>query len=197
MKYFKLMKRHVDVQSLLDEIAQYPDPWKLSVGRQSKIKVQRESQSIPLRGLVKSRIRGRKRRDVHESRYTTTSRDFPLAVRFISNFAAECDAELGRAKIVNLPGGCHVYPHIDRGEYYQIRDRYHLILSSDNGSYLKSGDEAVKMRTGELWWFDNKAVHEAHNESGADRIHLIFDLRPVSRDRVGSTQSLLAPAMAS
>lgn len=197
MKYFKLMKRHVDVEPFLDEISQHPDPWNLSVGRQSKIKVQRESQSIPLRGLVKSKIQGRKRWDVHESRYTTTSRDFPLAVSFINSFAAECDAQLGRAKIVNLPGGGRVYPHVDRGEYYRIRDRYHLILSSENGSYLKSGDEAVTMRTGELWWFDNKAVHEAHNESGADRIHLIFDLRPVSRERAESDQSRSAPAMAS
>lgn len=197
MKYFKLMKRHIDTDLLLDEISQHPDPWKLSEGRQSKIKVQRESKSIPLRGLVKSKIQGRKRWDVHESRYTTTSGEFPRAVAFIKTFAAERDAALGRAKIVNLPGACRVYPHVDRGEYYRLRDRYHLILLSENGSYLKSGDEEVRMRAGELWWFDNKAVHEAHNDSDADRIHLIFDLLPASHDRARSVESRFAPAMAS
>ena len=34
------------------------------------------------------------------------------------------------------------------------------------------------MREGELWWFDNKQVHEAFNDAQAERIHLIFDLLP-------------------
>jgi hypothetical protein len=34
------------------------------------------------------------------------------------------------------------------------------------------------MQEGELWWFDNKAVHEARNDGQEDRIHLIFDLLP-------------------
>jgi hypothetical protein len=33
------------------------------------------------------------------------------------------------------------------------------------------------MRTGELWRFDNKALHEAFNGGAGDRIHFIFDLR--------------------
>ncbi len=37
------------------------------------------------------------------------------------------------------------------------------------------------MQTGELWWFDNKQMHEARNDSDEDRIHFIFDLLP--RDR--------------
>jgi len=32
------------------------------------------------------------------------------------------------------------------------------------------------MREGELWWFDNKALHEAMNLGSEDRIHLIFDV---------------------
>ncbi|MFQ5756974.1 MAG: aspartyl/asparaginyl beta-hydroxylase domain-containing protein [Acidiferrobacterales bacterium] len=183
MKYFKLIKNHVDVRWLLDEIQRYPDPWSMNTGRQSKIEVQRESHSIPLRGLVKSEIGDGKRRNVHESRFTTTSRSFTEAIGFITTFAAERNAELGRAKLVKLGPGCRVYPHIDRGEYYRLRDRYHLVLRSANGSYLKSGDEAVRMKEGELWWFDNKQVHSAYNDSDEDRIHLIFDLLPAAVDR--------------
>ena len=36
------------------------------------------------------------------------------------------------------------------------------------------------MREGELWWFDNNALHEAHNDGDEDRIHLIFDLLPTA-----------------
>ena len=181
MKYFNRVKHDLDVRPFLDEIASIPGAWDLSTGRQDKIAVQREAESIPLRGLVKSKIGKRKRRDVHESRYTTTSRKFIVARAFLEAFAAEQDAELSRAKIVRLMPGRRVYPHIDRGAYYRFRDRYHLVLQSAAGSYLKSGDEEVRMREGELWWFDNKAMHEAHNDGKAERIHMIFDLLPRAR----------------
>ena len=178
MRYFRRLKRNVDVQPFLDEIAGIPGAWDLSTGRQKKIDVQREAESIPLRGLVKSKIGDRARWDVHESRFTTSSRPFVLARAFLESFAVEQDAEMGRAKIVRLMPGRRVYPHIDRGQYYKVRDRYHLVLKSAAGSYLKSGDEEVRMREGELWWFDNKAMHEAYNDGDAERIHMIFDLLP-------------------
>ena len=181
MKYFRLIKPRVDVRPFLNEIAKTPEAWDLSTGRQDKIAVQREAESIPLRGLVKSKIGDRKRRDVHESRYTTTSKKFPIARAFLEGFAAEQDAELGRGKIVRLKPGHKVYPHIDRGEYYRVRDRYHLILQSALGSYMKSGDEEIRMQVGELWWFDNNEMHEAFNDGDADRIHIIFDMLPRSR----------------
>ncbi len=191
MKYFRRIKDDLDVRPFLDEIASIPEAWNLSTGRQDKIAVQREAQSIPLRGLVKSKIGNRKRRDVHESRYTTISRRFIVARAFLEAFATEQDAELSRAKIVRLMPGRRVYPHIDRGDYYRFRDRYHLVLQSADGSYLKSGDEEVRMQEGELWWFDNKAVHEAHNDGSAERIHLIFDLLPGDRvaEVYGRTQA--------
>ncbi len=181
MKYFRKLNDGVDVKPFLDEIASVPDAWGLSTGRQDKIAVQREAQAIPLRGLVKSKINGRERRDVHESRYTTSSKKFVLARRFLQEFATEHYAEMGRAKIVRLMPGRRVYPHIDRGEYYRVRDRYHLILQSSAGSYMKCGDEEIRMREGELWWFDNNEMHEAYNDGEQERIHMIFDMLPLQR----------------
>lgn len=43
---------------------------------------------------------------------------------------------------------------------------------------LRAGDEELSMRTGELWWFDNKTLHCARNESDQPRTHLVFDLKP-------------------
>ena len=181
MKHFKCMKSDIDPQPFLDEIEQIGNAWDLSTGRQEKIKVQREAMAIPLRGLRKSAIGQRKRCDVHESRWTTGSQPFVLVRQFLETFAHEQDTILGRAKIVCLPAGRRVYPHIDRGEYYRVRDRYHLVLRSTTGSWLKAGDEDVRMQEGELWWFDNKQVHEAFNDGNQDRIHLIFDLLPSLR----------------
>jgi hypothetical protein len=184
MRHFRRIRSDVDPAPFLGEIAAVDGAWENATGRQQKIQVQREALSIPLRGLRKSAIRGRKRRDVHESRWTTSSRHFPLACRFLCEIAEAQDALPGRARIVCLPAGRRVYPHIDRGDYYAVRDRYHLVLRSATGSWLKAGDEAVRMRQGELWWFDNKQLHEAFNDGDQDRIHMIFDLLP--RSRAGS-----------
>ncbi|MEL7013934.1 MAG: aspartyl/asparaginyl beta-hydroxylase domain-containing protein [Pseudomonadota bacterium] len=180
MKYFKRIRADIPTKPFLDEIAGVSDAWAAATGRQDKIAVQREALAIPLRGLRKSMIFDRKRRDVHESRWTTGSVDYPLACGFIEDVAAELDADMSRAKIVCLPAGRKVYPHIDRGEYYRLRGRYHLILKSSAGSWMKAGDEEVRMQEGELWWFDNDQMHEAHNDGDEDRIHIIFDLLPAT-----------------
>ena len=43
---------------------------------------------------------------------------------------------------------------------------------------MSSGSEAVVMREGELWTFDNKARHDARNPTDEPRVHLIFDVLP-------------------
>jgi len=187
MKHFKKIRSNVPVELFLREIASVDDAWANATGRQDKIAVQREALAIPLRGLRKSMILGRARRDVHESRWTSGSVAFPVARAFLEDVAIELDADLSRAKIVCLPAGRRVYPHIDRGEYYRLRGRYHLVLKSSAGSWLKAGDEEVRMKEGELWWFDNDQMHEAFNDGDEDRIHIIFDLLPAEmRDRAAA-----------
>jgi aspartyl/asparaginyl beta-hydroxylase (cupin superfamily) len=178
MNYFKKIREQVNTEALLAEIASVPDAWDRATGRQEKIAVQREARAIPLRGLRKSCLYGRKRRDVHESRWTSSSAQFPQLCQLIEHTAAQLECVPGRAKVVCLPAGRRVYPHIDRGDYYRLHGRYHLVLKSSLGSWLRAGDEEVRMHEGELWWFDNKQVHEAYNDGEEDRIHLIFDLLP-------------------
>lgn len=178
MRNFKLIRKGIDVEPFLSEIAAVDDAWCLATGRQQKIWVQREALAIPLRGLRKSAIRGRKRRDVMESRWTSGALAFPHAQRFIRNTADLLDAAPGRAKIVSLPPGKRVYPHVDRGDYYQVHARLHLVLRSTQGSKLRAGDETCLLRNGELWWFDNQQEHEAWNDGDENRIHLIFDVLP-------------------
>jgi quercetin dioxygenase-like cupin family protein len=180
MKYFKLLQSGIDPGPLLAEIAAIDNAFDENRGRQEKIAVQREAKAIPLRGLRVSAVGERKRRDVHESRWTNGSQRYPLACAFLEQAASQYGGLLSRAKIVCLPPGHKVYPHTDRGEYYRLRNRYHLVLKS-TGSWMRAGDEEVRMRTGELWWFDNDQVHEASNDGDVDRIHLIFDLLPVER----------------
>ena len=178
MEHFRLIRAGVDLEPLRLELRSHSDAWDIQQGRQLTAPAQRHTNAIPLRGLRRSRIRGRRRRDVHESRWTSLSAEFPATRAFIEAVAAEQQGEPGRARFARLPPGQRVLPHMDRGMYYRFRDRYHLVIRSEKGSLLNAGGESVRMQEGELWWFDNKAVHDACNDSDADRIHLIFDLLP-------------------
>jgi len=178
MRYFERLLSDYDVDPILDEIYRQHSAWHLMTGRQARARVQADTQSIPLRGLRRSKIMGRRRRDVHESRPTSLSTRFPATVAALDELAGRLDGALGRAKLALLPPGMQVRPHSDRGEYYRVRNRYHLVLSSTGGSELTAGDERVHMQAAELWWFDNKAIHSARNDSDTARIHMIFDLLP-------------------
>lgn len=176
MQHFRLVKNDVDTTALRHELAEHATLWLAETGRQQKAPAQKDTNAIPLRGLRRSKICGRRRRDVHESRYTTIARKFPSTVQLLKALAAELGGELGRAKLARLPPGKVVRPHADRGEYYRLRDRYHLVIRSATGSLLQAGGEQVWMQEGELWWFDNIAVHDARNDSNEHRVHLIFDV---------------------
>ncbi len=178
MKYFRLIRSGIDVAPLLEEVRSQDHAWLLNTSRQNKIRVQRDTNTIFISSPVA-------RPDLNvnenqESGLTAVSALFPRAVAFMNDVAKEMHSQLSRATIVRLKPKSQVARHIDAGSYYLIRDRFHLVLYSSAGSVLMSGGEQVRMREGELWWFDNKQYHEADNESDEWRIHYIFDLLPAA-----------------
>ncbi|MEL6920993.1 MAG: hypothetical protein AAFO77_08185 [Pseudomonadota bacterium] len=128
MKNFRRLQTGIDQTPILDEVAAIDGIWFEQTGRQQSAGVQREALAIPVRGLRKSAQGDRPRRDVHESRWTSGSARLPAARAFLERVADAEASIMGRAKIVSLPPGNKVYPHVDRGEYYRVRNRYHLIL---------------------------------------------------------------------
>ena len=84
--------------------------------------------------------------------------------------------ELGYILIVNLKAGGFVSAHNDEGAYAEHYERYHLVLSSEEGNLFTCGDESVHMKAGELWWFNHREEHAVINNSSKDRIHIIFDV---------------------
>jgi hypothetical protein len=163
-------------QLLRDEVLCNERLWSENQTRQNRIQVQRHTQSIPLRAVERKSGDKRKSEDIHESRLTPLSRAFPETMTFLESTAHQLGGSLERALYVRLLRHSAVYPHVDVGAYYASRDRYHFVLISHCGSYLKAGDEQVIMHPGELWWFDNKVVHDSANRSDRWRVHLIFDI---------------------
>jgi len=191
VKYFKLIRSGIDVAPLLGEVRSQEEAWLIDTGRQDKIRVQRDTNTIFLSASVH-------RPDLHinenqECRLTSVARSFPRALAFMTEFAEETNCHLSRAAIVRLKPKSQVLRHIDEGSYYFLRDRFHLVLQSPAGSVLMSGGEEVRMREGELWWFDNKQYHESFNESCDWRIHYIFDLLPADYHDLAVNPIFLPP----
>ena len=82
--------------------------------------------------------------------------------------------KFSRCGFLSLPiGGC-VGKHIDIGNYYLTRDRYHLAIQ---GTYRYSvGDESVIVEPGTLLWFNNKLEHGTENIGDCVRITFVFDV---------------------
>ena len=195
MKYFKLIRSDIDVAPLLEEIRSQEHAWQIDTGRQDRIRVQRDTNTIFLSSAVP-------RPDLNlnenqECRLTSVAKLFPRALTFMTEFAQQMDCQLSRATIVRLKPKSQVFRHIDEGSYYFLRDRFHLVLQSRAGSVLMSGGEEVRMQEGELWWFDNKQYHESYNESDEWRIHYIFDLLPASYSDIAVNPVVLPPASGS
>ncbi|MGJ3245663.1 MAG: aspartyl/asparaginyl beta-hydroxylase domain-containing protein [Elainellaceae cyanobacterium] len=181
LQHFQLIHQDVNIQPFLDEIAAHDQLWLHNTSRQDKITVQRETQTIYLRSAEKPFPPGiTSSNDVHASRTTSLAEHFPQVMNWVECFAQAQGGELGRVTLVRLAPKGQVYRHIDHGDYYRVRDRFHLVLHSSEGSLLGAGEEWVRMHSGECWWFNNKIPHEACNESNDWRIHLIFDVQPQS-----------------
>ena len=179
MLRFTRLAEHIDIVPFLEELAAAPQMWSADTSRQRKIRCQRHTRNIFLRTAKKPLPPGAKNaNDIHESRTARGATKFPRTLAFCESTAKDLGAELGRAALVALLPKCKVYPHVDAGAYYRVRDRLHLVLKSSQGSPLCAGDETVVMREGELWAFDNKARHFAENRSSEPRVHLIFDVLP-------------------
>ncbi len=180
MHNFKLVASSVDTQPIRNELKAASHMWYANTSRQENVRCQRHTVNIFLRVAKKPLPAGENNaNNVHESVTTRTANDmFANTYSFCLEFARGIGGELGRATLVALLPNCQVYPHIDHGEYYRIRDRYHLVISSSAGSPLTAGEETVVMREGELWVFNNKIKHSAINSSEQQRVHLIFDILP-------------------
>ena len=170
MRFFRLIESDINTAPLLDEIHKNEPAWGAYTKRQEQIPVQKDTNTILIRHAV-SRPDFEDPAQNQEDKWTKMAPHFPLACQFMENFAQKEGAKLSRATIVRLKPKSEVYRHIDYGAYYLIRNRYHLVLQSKSGSVMVSGGEKIRMKEGELWWFDNKQNHGALNESAESRIH--------------------------
>ena len=186
MKNFHKISKGLDVTQLLLAIKRRPEMWKEDT-------YLRDYPQGPF-GLIESIILRFPPRSVHETEEALKNHlanfdqhecvDQPVykilheARPMVMNLMAYVGGErLGRVIINKIAPGGKIFPHADTPAHADYYSRFHIVLQSAPGCNFVAGDEQVHMATGEVWWFDNKQVHEVVNNSADDRIHMVIDIR--------------------
>ncbi len=190
-KNFKLIKKNIDISIFnaeLDTFLKLGGPW--SMVRSKDIEVQRETKHIdirrcvlgkPMNSLPKKTLLYEASNSEHHELHFKNYPYFTKTYAYLEKFADEAGGQLTRAIIVSLAPKSRVYPHIDWGNYYIGKDRYHIPIKTTGSINICDGEQQI-YQEGELWWFDNKKEHEAFNDNNEERVHIIFDVLPKKRN---------------
>jgi hypothetical protein len=119
----------IDCSEIRCELAAQPEAWGYNRTRQSTLPVQRETESINIRRAARSDLSVVAQRDIHLVEDDPLAAQFPRTLAVALALAESQGGVLSRARLVRLRPGGRVYAHLDQGEYYRVRDRYHLFIS--------------------------------------------------------------------
>ncbi len=158
-----------------------PHWWSIDTRRQNNITHHQKTWSLILRQSPNKTEFYKPIDQKHESLATLTADLLPKTHAAILQLANELGIGLGRVAVVKLRPKAQAYRHYDSERHLAGRKRYHLVLdSAQSGNILESGSERVEVKPGEVWFFDNKAMHRAVNNSDQYRVHVIFDGYPLN-----------------
>ena len=162
-----IIKTGIDTKPFLDQITE--DDWNW-VSRQKGLGG--DVNPYGFLPLVMAKVkRGEDAHDVNRQGKTALYKNYTSVHDFWRKYNI---TETGRAAFFRLQPGNKVRSHIDRGLYYQDKDRYHLSLA---GTYEYTvGDEKMIVEPGTFFWFYNKIPHSAINVSEVDRVSLVWDV---------------------
>ena len=179
-KYFRRIAEGLDVEPLLQLLDAKPELWK-------EIETRQQFTNSPHKDTETIYVRGALKMSPYYLLWDTGSYDYPCMeylkpalVPLLQPILKQLGVEdLGRVLIVNLKATGQVTRHIDQGTYADHYERFHLVLRSNRHCFLTSGNWVLNLQEGECWWFNNKALHSAENNSTEyDRWHIIFDCVP-------------------
>lgn len=84
---------------------------------------------------------------------------------------------LGGILITKIPPGHEIKPHVDKGWHVDYYDKFYVSVKSSPGALFFCDDEVLNPKVGEIWRFDNRALHWVQNDSKEDRVTLIVCIR--------------------
>lgn len=182
MDNIKVLKTGINVSKILAQLKQYPEDW----GSQKQIstadsmlnygfpEVEADVLQLVIGGVENmDQYVG----DTEINIETPAYHKHTEVIRFLKrNFKKFC-----RCGFLSLPVGGKVGAHIDVGNYYQTKDRFHLSIAGRYKYFC--GDEEYIVEPGTLFWFNNKFKHGAENISDEVRVTFVFDVPHIMRGK--------------
>ena len=173
---FKRIAKGLDVEPLLQLLDAKPELWKEIQTRQKFINSpHKDTETIHVRGALKMSAYYLMW-DIGAYDYPCMEYLKPALVPLMRPILDKLEVkEMGRVMIVNLKPCGHVTKHNDQGTYADHYQRFHLVLKSNQHCSQTCGNDSQRFEVGDVWWFNHKELHTAHNVGDTDRIHIIFD----------------------
>lgn len=177
MKNIRVLDTGIDVSKVLEQLKQYPEDWG-ATRRAEGVRNVIDTFGFPeVEAGVLQLVMGVVEREdqyVGDSELCVPTGAFHHHTAVLG-ILSRYFRDVSRCAFLSLPVGGTVGTHIDVGDYYQTRDRYHLSIQ---GTYeYHVGDESIVITPGMLVWFNNKLPHGTKNLGDDIRITFVFDVK--------------------
>lgn len=108
----------------------------------------------------------------------------PSLKKLIFDFMQHVDGErLGAVLITKLSPGCKIEKHVDKSWHAGHYSKFYFPIQNASGAKFCFEDGEINPAPGEVYWFDNSAVHWVENNSDEDRIAMIVCIRTELHER--------------
>lgn len=166
-----ILETGIDVKPFLEELKKQEHLWKM-VSQMKNIGGNKNPHGLlPL--VLGVETKNTNINDSNIEKKTPAYYKFPYLLNWLREKGCEKFNRAGFFKLEPYPYG-KVLPHVEKGLYYQNKDRYHLSLSS---VYEYTVEDEVKIiEPGTFFWFENKLEHSSVNLTEEERISFVFDI---------------------
>lgn len=177
MKNIRVLETGIDVSKVLEQLKQHPEDWNSLRKIEGAHNLVDEWGFPELSAGVLQLVMGvsnNEREFIGDSEFCTPTPAFQNhleVLRIVSRYFRN----LSRCAFLSLPVGGSVGTHVDLGNYYLTRDRYHLSIQGTYAYHV--GDEEIVITPGMLVWFNNKLPHGTKNLGDDIRITFVFDVQ--------------------
>ena len=176
MANIRVIRKGINVSKILKQLHQYPEDWGAQKDIEGAGDLVNDKGFPAVQAGVLQLVVGvvaTKEDYVGDSEMSSRTPAYNRHTEIVG-FLKRNFKKFDRCGFLSLPIGGEVGQHIDIGNYYQTRDRYHLAIQ---GSYVYTvGGESVKIDAGDLFWFNNKLSHGTKNVGDIVRITFVFDV---------------------
>ena len=177
MKNIRVLDTGIDVSKVLEQLKQYPEDWGALRHTEGLHNVVDDFGFPEVSAGVLQLVMGAVEKEgdyVGDSELclpTEAMKHHTAVLQILGTYFRN----VSRCAFLSLPVGGTVGTHVDVGNYYLTRDRYHLSIQ---GTYeYHVGDEKVVITPGMLVWFNNKLPHGTKNLGDDIRITFVFDVK--------------------